>query len=41
LLFDETLPELKRQIENAPEKKMKSSGVNTVQVKQKARKGLI
>ena len=34
--FDETLSELKRQIENAADEKMKSAGVNTALVKQRA-----
>ncbi len=34
--FDETLSELKRQIENAADEKMKSAGVNTSLVRQRA-----
>jgi putative hydrolases of HD superfamily len=36
VLFDETLSELKRQIENAAEEKMKSAGVNTLLIRQRA-----
>jgi putative hydrolase of HD superfamily len=38
VLFDETLSELKRQIENAADEKMRSAGVNTALVRQKARR---
>jgi putative hydrolase of HD superfamily len=38
VLFDETLSELKRQIENAADEKMRSAGVNTVLVRQRARR---
>jgi putative hydrolases of HD superfamily len=37
VLFDETLFELKRQIENEAEQKMKNSGVNTDLVRQRVR----
>ncbi len=36
VLFDETLSELKRQIENEAYEKMRSAGVNTVLVRQRA-----
>src|ERR1700710_1778929 len=36
VLFDETLSELKRQIENAADEKMRSAGINTAQVRHKA-----
>jgi len=35
VLFDETLFELKRQIENAADEKMKSAGINTDQLRKK------
>jgi putative hydrolase of HD superfamily len=35
VLFDETLFELKRQIENEAEQKMKNAGVNTDLVRQR------
>jgi putative hydrolase of HD superfamily len=38
VLFDETLFELKRQIENEAEEKMKQGGVNTELVKERVRK---
>ena len=38
VLFDETLSELKRQIENAADEKMRSAGVNTALVRQRARR---
>jgi putative hydrolase of HD superfamily len=37
VLFDETLFELKRQIENEAEQKMKNAGVNTDLVRQRVR----
>ena len=36
VLFDETLSKLKRQIENAAEEQMKSAGVNTLLIRERA-----
>jgi putative hydrolases of HD superfamily len=35
VLFDETLTELKCQIENAADEKMRSAGINTAEIRQK------